>query len=192
LTREAAEINGVRFGVAPRLNTDTRPYKILMDVAGDSMSYAIEPARLRRVAASLCAAFNLDEAPDCVVGLAPGGIALSVAVAFELDVKAVIAYKTKLGLGDEVHFSEPHCENSEFYLYGVGENTSVVVVDDEIDSGNTLLDCVTSLTKAGARVLVVATAVEGLHRGHSDGREKLESVGVRLVTAVRVDVDDDQ
>jgi adenine/guanine phosphoribosyltransferase-like PRPP-binding protein len=172
------------------LNTDTRSYKILMDVAGDSMSYAIEPARLRRVASSLCATFDLAETPDCVVGLAPGGIALAIAVAFELDIKAVIAYKTKLGLEHEVCFSEPHAQNSQFYLYGVDASTSVVLVDDEIDSGNTLLDCVSSLRKAGTRVLAVATAVEALHGGHSEGRGKLESAGVSLTTIARMEVDE--
>jgi adenine/guanine phosphoribosyltransferase-like PRPP-binding protein len=190
LNSEVAEINGVRFGLAPRLNTDTRSYKILMDVAGDSMSYAIEPARLRRAASSLCAAFNLDEKPDCVLGLAPGGIALAIAVAFELDIKAVIAYKTKLGLDHEVRFTEPHAQNSQFYLYGVQQGTSVVVVDDEIDSGNTLLDCIGALRRAGARVLTVATAVEGLHHGKSEGRQQLESAGATLVTIARIEVGD--
>lgn len=185
---KAVDVNGVRFGVVPRLNTDTRSYKILMDVAGDSMSYAIEPARLRRVASSLCAAVLLKEIPDCVVGLAPGGIALALAVAFELNIKAVIAYKTKLGLDHEVHFSEPHSTNSEFYLYGIGAGTSVMLVDDEIDSGNTLVDCVSSLRRAGAHVLAVATAIEALHDGRSEGREKMESAGVALTTVARVEI----
>lgn len=73
----ATDVNGVLVGLAPRLNTDTRSYKILVDAAGDSMSYAIDPARQRGVAGSLCAA-----------------------VAFELDVKAVTADKTKLYLYD--------------------------------------------------------------------------------------------
>jgi len=190
VTPQTADINGVRFGVASRLNTDTRPYKILMDVAGDSMSYAIEPARLRRVAHSLCASLQLREKPDCVVGLAPGGIALSVAVAFDLDVKAVIAYKTKLGLDEEVRWREPHCQNSDFYLYGVRADTSIVLVDDEIDSGKTLLDCVLSLRKAGTRILAVGTAVEALHRGRSEGRAKLESAGLDLVTIASIEVDE--
>ncbi len=183
-----ADVNGVRVGLAPRLNTDTRSYKILMDVAGDSMSYAIDPARLRGVARSICVALKPVGIPDCVIGLAPGGIALAIAVAFELDVKAVIAYKTKLGLEHELRFSEPHSSNSIFYLYGVAGETSVVVVDDEVDSGRTLLDCVTALRGAATRVLAVATAVEALHEGRSEGREKLESAGVNLVTIARVEV----
>lgn len=190
MIRDAVDVNGVRLGVASRLNTDTRAYKILMDVAGDSMDYAIEPARLRTAARSLVAGFDPAQRPDCVVGLAPGGIAMTVAVAFELDVKAVIAYKTMLGLDKEVRFSEPHATNSVFYLYGVGAGTSVAVVDDEIDSGNTLLNCVTSLRAVGARVVVAATAVEALHGGRSQGREKLEAVGVGLTSIARVELDD--
>lgn len=188
---EPADINGVRLGLASRLNTDTRAYKILMDIAGDSMEYAIEPARLRAAARSLVAGLELTDKPDCVIGLAPGGIAIATAVAFELEVKAVIAYKTKLGLDKEVRFSEPHATNSVFYLYGVGANTSVVLVDDEIDSGNTLLDCAVSLQAAGARVVAAGTAVEGLHGGRSQGREKLESVGVRLASIAHVELDGD-
>lgn len=189
MIREAVDVNGVRFGLAPRLNTDTRAYKILMDVAGDTMDYAIEPARLRAAARSLATGLDLAQRPDCVVGLAPGGIAIAVAVAFELDIKAVIAYKTKLGLPGEVRFSEPHATNSVFYLYGVDAGTSVVLVDDEIDSGDTLLDCVSSLREAGARVLAVGTAVEGLHGGRSPGRAKLAAVGVSLTSIARIEVD---
>lgn len=189
MIREAVDINGVRLGVASRKNTDTRDYKILMDVAGDSLDYAIEPARLRAAARTLVEGLGLTDKPDCVVGLAPGGIAIAIAVALELDVKAVIAYKTKLGLDHEVRFSEPHATNSIFYLYGVSTGTSVVLVDDEIDSGNTLLDCVTSLRGAGAVVIAAGTAVEGLHGGRSQGREKLESVGVDLTSLARVELD---
>jgi adenine phosphoribosyltransferase len=187
--RGALDINGLRFGLAPRLNSDTRAYKILMDVAGDSMDYAIEPARLRAAARALVARFGLREGPDCVVGLAPGGIAMAIATAFELEAKAVIAYKTKLGLDGEVRFSEPHATNSTFYLYGVGAGTSVVLVDDEIDSGNTLLDCVSSLRAAGVHILAVGTAVEGLHGGRSQGREKLAAVDVDLTSIACIEVD---
>jgi adenine/guanine phosphoribosyltransferase-like PRPP-binding protein len=186
---EPADIHGVRLGLAPRLNTDTRAYKILMDIAGDSLDYAIEPARLRAAARTLVAGLELADKPDCVVGLAPGGIAVATAVAFELDVKAVIAYKTKLGLDNEVRFSEPHATNSIFYLYGIGAGMSVVLVDDEIDSGNTLLDCALSLRAAGARVVAAGTAVEGLHGGRSLGREALESVGVHLASIAHIELD---
>lgn len=189
---EAAEINGVRLGVVPRLNTDARPYKILMDIAGDSMEYAIEPARLNGAARALADGFDLEARPDCVIGLAPGGIALAVAVAMAMDVKAVIAYKTKLGLDGEVRFTEPHATNSVFYLYGVGSGDAVVLVDDEIDSGKTLADCVRSLQAAGARVLAAGTAVEGLHGGRSQGRAQLVELGVALTSLAKFEVDGGQ
>jgi adenine/guanine phosphoribosyltransferase-like PRPP-binding protein len=188
--REAVDVNGVRLGVVPRLNTDTRPYKILMDIAGDSMAYAIEPGRLHRAARTLVDGLDLAAEPDCVIGLAPGGIAFAVAVATVLDVKAVIAYKTRLGLDGELRFSEPHATNSIFYLYGVGAGDTVVLIDDEIDSGNTLADCVRSLQAAGARILAAGTAVEGLHGGRSEGRAQLTELGVPLTSLAKFEVAD--
>ncbi len=184
----ATDVNGVRAGVAERRNTDTRDYKILMDVAGDSLDYAIRPARLRGVAATLASSLSLARPPDAIIGLAPGGIPIALAVGFELDRPVVVAYKTRLGLEHELTWSEPHCENATFYLYGFPPGSAVVLVDDEIDSGNTLVNAVAALRAAGVDVLAVGAAIESRHEGRSLGREGLAALGIDLVAVRHLDV----
>jgi adenine phosphoribosyltransferase len=180
----------VRVHVCPRLNSDSRAYKVLMNVAGDSRDFAIAPADLRRAADALAARLSPEEAnADFIVGFAPGGIAIAVAMAYKLDTPAIIAYKTRLDLPDELTWAEPHCFTNTFYFYGVAHGMSVILVDDEVDSGNTLANATKALREAGAVGNGVASAVEVTHGGHSQGRERLAALGLNLRALRRVDVD---
>lgn len=180
----------VRVGVCPRRNSDQRPYKVVMSVAGDSREFAIVPRELRAAAKLLVDAFQLAQAPDYVVGFAPGGIALAVAVANELDTPAVIAYKTRLELPNEAIWTEPHCFSNTFYFYGAVAGDAVLLVDDEVDSGNTVANAVQALRASGMRVVDAGSAVEVLHAGASVGRERLRGLGLTLKSLRRVEVGD--
>lgn len=179
----------VRADVCPRRNADQRSYKIIMSVAGDSRSFAIVPKELNAVAELLADAFDLASRPDYVIGFAPGGIALTVAVAQVIDTPAVIAYKTRLGLADEISFSEPHCLFNTFYLYGVSTGDAVILIDDEVDSGNTVANAIEVLRGKDVRVLDAGSAVEVLHSGVSLGRDRLNRLGIDLKSVLRLEVD---
>jgi adenine/guanine phosphoribosyltransferase-like PRPP-binding protein len=182
-------VEPVRVSVCPRRNTDQRPYKVLMNVSGDTPEFAIVPNELRAVAKALADALVTDPAPDYVIGFAPGGIPLAVALAYVLELPAVMAYKTRLDLPDELTWSEPHAVNSAFYFYGAVPGTSVLLVDDEADSGNTLVNAVDALRAAGVRILDVGSAVEVLHQGRSGGRERLAERGLHLKSLTRIEVE---
>jgi orotate phosphoribosyltransferase len=179
----------VRVGICARRNTDHRTYKVLMNVAGDTCDYAITPEKLRATAKVLAASLEVQMPPDYIIGFAPGGIPLAVALAYELDLPAVIAYKTRLGLTSELSWTEPHCFTSTFYFYGAASGSSVLLVDDEVDSGNTLTNAVNALRGCGVRVIDVGSAVEVLHGGRSIGREQILELGLTLKSVVQVEVD---
>lgn len=176
--------------VTGRRNKDARAYKVLMNAAGDTVQYALEPHALRSMAAGLARELDLRSRPDLLLGLAPGGIPITVALAQQLDLPAVIAYKCRLDLPDEVTWSEPHCVNDAFYLYGISPGQTFLLVDDEVDSGRTVSNAVETLRGQGADVLAVAAAVEVLHGGHSSGRSRLDRLGLRLSCLRQLEVGD--
>jgi len=180
----------VRASVCPRRNSDQRPYKVVMSVAGDSRGFAIVPSEPRAAAAELVERLELERPPGYVVGFAPGGIALAVAVAGELDVPAVIAYKTRLGLPNESSWTEPHCYSNTFYFYGARAGDAVLMIDDEVDSGNTIGSAVELLQAHGVQVLDVGAAVEVVHGGASKGQTRLADVGLTLKALRRIEVDE--
>ncbi|MCM8820242.1 MAG: phosphoribosyltransferase [Candidatus Omnitrophica bacterium] len=179
----------LRVGVAQRRNLDRRSYKIIMNVSGDSREFAIVPRELQSIAKRLAACLEISKQPDYIIGLAPGGIPIAVALAYELNIPLIIAYKCRLDLPGEVTWSEPHCLFNTFYLYGVSPGMSVILVDDEVDNGYTLCNAIRKLQAHGVQVLDVACVVEVLHNGRSIGRAELSGFNLNLKSLFRFEVD---
>jgi adenine/guanine phosphoribosyltransferase-like PRPP-binding protein len=182
------ENTSLRVGLAERQTTDTRSYKILMSIVGEAAEFAIRPSELRAVAKTLVAQLEITSSPDWIIGFAPGGSPLAVAVAYELDIPLLIAYRMRMPLPSVITFTEPHALNHTCYLYGLTEGT-VLLVDDEADSGNTLANAVIALRDHGIRVADVAVGVEALHSGESRSRQRLREVGLNLKAVRTFEVD---
>jgi len=112
-----------------------------------------------------------------------------VALAYELNIPLVIAYKCRLDLPDEITWSEPHCLFNTFYFYGTYSGMSVILVDDEVDNGHTFCNAIRELRAHGVQVLDVACVVEVLHDGYSMGRTKLLDLNLHLKSLLRLEVD---
>lgn len=179
----------LRAGLADRRNLDQRSYKVLMNASGDSREFAIVPKDLQAIAKQLAACLQISTQPDYIIGFAPGGIPIAVALASELNIPLIIAYKCRLDLPDEITWSEPHCLFNTFYLYGVHSCMSVILVDDEVDSGHTLYNAIRELRAHGVRVLDVVCVVEVLHSGYSIGRDKLLKFHLHLKSLLQLEVD---
>lgn len=181
--------NVLRIGLAGRRNVDKRSYKVLMNASGDSREFAIIPKELQTIAKRLTTCLKISTRPDYIIGFAPGGIPIAMALSYELDVPLIIAYKCRLDLPDEITWSEPHCLFNTFYLYGAYPNMSVILVDDEVDSGNTLYNAIRELQAHGVKILDVACVVEVLHGGYSKGRAKLLEFNLHLKSLCQLEVD---
>ena len=179
----------LRVGLAGRRNLDQRSYKVLMNASGDSREFAIVPKDLQTIAKRLAACLQISTQPDYIVGFAPGGIPIAVALAYELNIPLVIAYKCRLDLPDEITWSEPHCLLNTFYFYGAYSGMSVILVDDEVDSGHTLYNAIRELRAHGVQILDVACVVEVLHGSYSMGRTKLLGLHLHLKSLLRLEVD---
>src|SRR5260370_28511385 len=99
----------VRATVCERRNEDARAYKILMNIAGDSREFAIVPREIRKVGRQLATCLATVEGLDYVVGFAPGGIPSAIALAREVDLTMIVAYKCRLGLPGATQWDGPHC-----------------------------------------------------------------------------------
>jgi len=181
--------NVLRVGVAGRRNQDQRSYKVLMNASGDTREFAIVPKDLKIIAKQLAARLTISTAPDYIIGFAPGGIPIAVALAYEMNVPLIVAYKCRLDCPDEITWSEPHCLFDTFYFYGVYPGMSVILVDDEIDSGNTIFNASRELMAHEVTILDIACVVEVLHGNNSTGRTKLQDLHLNLKSLLRLDAD---
>jgi adenine/guanine phosphoribosyltransferase-like PRPP-binding protein len=178
----------LRVGLAERHTNDSRSYKILMSIVSDTVEFAIHPSELRAVAKALVAQLDDVSEIDWIIGFSHGGIPLAVAVAYELDLPLLIAYQSRMPLPDAITFSEPHAFDGIFYIHGLTQGT-VLLVDDEVDSGNTFANAVTALRERGIRVADVAAGVEALHSEESRGRRRLHALGLNLKSACTFEID---
>jgi len=178
----------LRVALAERHTNDSRSYKILMSIVSDTVEFAIRPAELRAVAKALVAQLEAPSELDWIIGFSPGGSPLAVAVAYELDIPLLIAYRSRMPLPDVITFTEPHAFDETFYLYGLTQGT-VLLVDDEADSGNTLANAVISLRNHGIQVADVAAGVEALHGGESRARRRLAEEGLNLKAVRTFEID---
>ena len=181
--------NVLRVELVGRRNVDKRSYKVLMNASGDSRKLAIVPKDLQTIAKRFAARLQISTRPDYIIGFAPGGIPIAVALAYELNTPLIIAYKCRLDLPDEITWSEPHCLFNIFYFYGAYSGMSVILVDDEVDNGYTLCNAIRELREHKVQILDVACVVEVLHDSHSMGRTKLLGLNLHLKSLLRLDVD---
>lgn len=116
---------------------------------------------------------------DFILGLDAGGIipALGLAMASGLPYK--IAWKLDLPLRGAVRFTEPHAVRRDVHAYHIEPGQRILLVDDEVTTGMTLLNLAVALRRAGAEPIGAACLVEDIrHRA----RRLLTAGGINLVS----------
>lgn len=116
-------------------------------------------------------------APEVLLGLDAGGILPTVAVALASGLPYRLAWKLNLDLPDKRNFSEPHARRTEVFTYGDLAGTCVLLVDDEVTTGQTMANLVSVLRTAHVEVAGVACLVEDTA---GNGRSLLASLRVPL------------
>jgi adenine/guanine phosphoribosyltransferase-like PRPP-binding protein len=125
-----------------------------------------------------------DRTADFLLGLDAGGIlpTLSLATVSRLPYK--IAWKLHLPLKGAVRFREPHAMRTDVFAYGIAPGQRIILVDDEITTGQTLADLTRRLREAGAEPLAAACLVEDTTRG---ARALLDGLGLPLVSLTTIE-----
>ena len=76
-------------------------------------------------------------------------------------------------------FLEPGAPNPNVFLYGLPSNGRVIIVDDEIMTGNTVLNLANVLKENGHEVLAIVVPIESTKYY---ARKKIEEAGYRLIS----------
>jgi adenine phosphoribosyltransferase len=146
----------------------------------DGILDQVHPLALLRTGAALWAAWSGHPrftAPDLVIGLDAGGILPTVALAIAGDLPYRLAWKLDLDLPHKRRFIESHARRTEVFTYGDLGGSRVLIVDDEITTGNTLASLVGVLRDSAVEVCGVVCLVED---GTGAGRAVMEALGVPL------------
>lgn len=144
----------------------------------------VRPELIREVTANIVRIANLEV--DKIVTVEAMGIPIGIGLSMICDIPLVIIRKRKYGLPGEIEISQvTGYSKSQLFLNGINKGDRVIVVDDVISTGGTLLATLESLKVAGATVVDVVIVVQ---RG--DGVEKLRSEGYAIKTMVQVEVDE--
>ena len=144
----------------------------------------VRPELIREVTGHIMRIADLEV--DKIVTVEAMGIPIGIGLSIICDIPLVIIRKRKYGLPGEIEVSQvTGYSKSQLFLNGINKGDRVIVVDDVISTGGTLLATLQSLKVAGA---VVKDVVVVIRRG--EGVERLRAEGYVVKTMVDVEVDE--
>ncbi|HNX08963.1 MAG TPA: hypoxanthine/guanine phosphoribosyltransferase [Methanothrix sp.] len=142
----------------------------------------VRPELIREVTGHIVRIADLDV--DKIVTVEAMGIPIGTGLSNICDIPMVIVRKRKYGLPGEIEVSQvTGYSKSQLFLNGINKGDRVIVVDDVISTGGTLLAVLQSLKVAGA---IVKDIVVVIRRG--DGVNRLRAEGYSIKTMVDVEV----
>ena len=144
----------------------------------------LKPELIREVVTNILKIAELDV--DKIVTIEAMGIHVGTALSLATDIPLVILRKRKYELPGEIAVHQiTGYSKGELYLNGVERGDRVLIVDDVISTGGTMIATIRALEKAGAEIKDIVAVIE---RG--DGAEKVRKTGYDIKTLVKIDVDE--
>jgi len=139
-----------------RTNSDKRKEKIIHPF--DGRASPLDIGELESTIAGLVRMVDLTDF-DYVLGFSEAGIIPAYAFARLSKKPLVCSYRTRTNLPNEIRFLEPHLRLPEHFIYALRKGDSVVIIDDEITSANTIVSAVMSLEETGVSVRAVGSII---------------------------------
>jgi len=153
---------------------DARPIRIIHSL--DGLVDPLDPEKILKVIRCLSKKIDWKNV-DYVVGFDSGGIIPSVFLSFVNKKPLLIAYKLNLDLPHRIKFLEPHAVKKDIYIYGLKRGNRVVLVDDEIYSGDSMVEAIKELQKGGIIIKDIVCLIEAVKLG---ARNKIREFGFDL------------
>jgi xanthine phosphoribosyltransferase len=153
------------------------------------VNHQVDPLLIRECAQELAQRFRPDQ-PTKVLTAEISGIAPALLTALELGVPVVYARKHKpITMPDTVFLTTAPSHTKGNYVdlmvspEYLGATERVVIIDDFLASGQTILGLIRLAQAAGAHVIGVGALIEKTFEG---GRELLEAVGMKVESLARI------
>jgi xanthine phosphoribosyltransferase len=153
------------------------------------VNHQVDPMLMHKCAQELARRFRSDR-PTKVLTAEISGIAPALLTALELSVPVVYARKHKpITMPDTVFLTTAPSHTKGNYVdlmvspEYLGGTERVVIIDDFLASGQTILGLIRLAQAAGAHVIGVGTLIEKSFEG---GRELLEAAGMKVEALVRI------
>lgn len=142
----------------------------------------IRPELIREITGHIVRIADMEV--DKIVTVEAMGIPIGIGLSIICDIPLVIIRKRKYGLPGEIEVSQvTGYSKSQLFLNGINKGDRVIVVDDVVSTGGTLLAVLQSLKIAGA---IIKDVVVVIKRG--GGADRLKAEGYAIKTMVDVEV----
>jgi len=157
-----------------RNNADKKKYKIIHPF--DGRLIPLRPEVLKENSKRLADKLDWGRS-NYIVGFAEGGILSSYGVAEVTGIPLIGSYRVRLVVDNEIHFTEPHSTRADHYVYGLKNGDRIVIVEDEITTGSTLLSALEEFERNGVIVDDIGAFILG---GGVENLGKISSKGYQL------------
>ncbi|MDQ7089422.1 MAG: phosphoribosyltransferase domain-containing protein [Methylococcales bacterium] len=148
--------NNNRFELTERCNNDKKKWKIVHPWDGRFIPLSSE--ELFKEAKKLVKLLDTSNA-DYIVGFAEGGLIPAFAVSMVCDLPLIGSYRVRCKREHEMTFTEPHSERPNHFIYGLKPNDRIIIIEDEITTGNTLINAMECFQQHGVDVVDIGTFI---------------------------------
>ncbi|AKH97307.1 hypoxanthine/guanine phosphoribosyltransferase [Halanaeroarchaeum sulfurireducens] len=146
----------------------------------------LEPGLLREIVIGIIRKAELEDV-DKIVTPAAMGIHISTAVSLMTDIPLVVIRKRQYGLDGEISLSkETGYSESEMYINDVHPGDKVLVLDDVLSTGGTLLAIAEALDSIDADIRDIVAVIK------KAGENELDGTKYEVKTLINVTVEDDE
>ena len=145
----------------------------------------VEPDLLREVSQAITKIADLNV--DKIVCMEAMGIHIATALSLETNIPFVVVRKRCYNLEEEVpvHQITGYSE-CELYINGIESGDRILVLDDVLSTGGTMIAVLNALKGSGAEIADIIVVVD-----KGDGKERVRNeTGYDIKTLVKVDVED--
>ena len=146
----------------------------------------IEPGLLREIVIKIINKVKREnlENIDKIVTPAAMGIHISTALSLVTDIPLVVVRKREYGLEGEVSLmQETGYSKNEMYINDIREGDRVLLLDDVISTGGTIIAIMEALEKIGAEVVDVIAVINKV-----GGEDRAGDKGYQVKTLINIDV----
>jgi adenine phosphoribosyltransferase len=146
-----------------------------------------QPEVLKEIAVAIKNNFSIDV--DKIVCVEAMGIHLATALSLETDIPFVVIRKRCYGLPGEfaVHQTTGYSQG-ELYINGINSGDSVLLIDDVVSTGGTMISILKALKQMNVEIKEVVAVIE-----KGEGKKIVEKeTGISLRSLIKVDILDDQ